>query len=234
MFGARRSVRRVYCWLREQYQGLLSQDARLRGEEADDPTSTGSGRLRRRLEYRRLPLALYMRFLDLLSHVVSSAVPGENDDYEITARARLLADQAKCDRLTPAVLAKPGSRTAEPLVSYLDDAERPQYVLLGTELLISDEADSTVRKHPARRLVVSISDERIVFVVGGRFSDELFEVPLSSVTMAYLDEDRRRRHVVVEADRDGAEMTFFADVTIDPHTDDLDSGVAYVKSAVQS
>lgn len=172
-----------------------------------------------------------MRFLDFLSWAFGTVVPGDSTDHGVTDRACALAEQAECASLTPESLAKPGSRTAEPLLTYLDEDERPQYVFPGSELVISDESESTIRKHPARQLVVGVTDDRIVFVVGGRFSDELFEVPLSSVTMAYIDENRLRRHVVIEADQDGVPMTFFADVTIAPSRDVLTRGVQYVRSA---
>lgn len=172
-----------------------------------------------------------MRFLDFLSWAFGAVVPGDSTDYQVTDRARALADQAESASLTPELLAKPGSRAAEPLLTYLDESEHPQYVFPGSELVIGDESESTIRKHPARQLVVAITDERIVFVVGGRFSDELFEVPLSSVTMAYIDDDRPRRHLVIEADQDGVPMTFFADVTLAPSRDILAQGVQYVRSA---
>lgn len=170
-----------------------------------------------------------MAFLDLVSWVSGAILPGETNDYEITDRARDLADRAEGEYITPELLAKPDGRTSEPLVAYLEEDEHPQYVFLGGELMISDSDSSVVRKHPAQQLVISISDERVLYVVGGRFSDELFEVPLTNITMAYLDEDGLSRYLIVEADRDGDVMTFFADVTSESNDDALGASLEYAR-----
>lgn len=143
--------------------------------------------------------------------------------------ATTLAERAPGNGVTPAVLTNDHDRTATPLVEYLEPDERPRYVFRGGRLLIGDGGDSLVRKHPSKELQVLVSDERILFVVGEHLTDELFEVPLEDVVDAYLDTaEAVRRYVVVEANREDTQMTFFADVTLTSDIDDVRDGVAFV------
>lgn len=154
-----------------------------------------------------------MGFLDLVSWVTGREASTEADERS-RARAAELAADAPSETVTAAVLTSEGTGTRRPLVTYLDPNERPQYVLCGSALVVADADGSTTRKHPSRELRVVASDRRLLFVVGGRVADDLMEVPLGDVSVAYVDEEAARRHLVVEADREGVEMTFFADVTL--------------------
>lgn len=167
-----------------------------------------------------------MGVLDLVTSLF--ARPGSRDD-EVTDRHRRLSDAARSARLTPELLATRGDRTSEPLTSYLEPDERPHYVFRGSRLVIADAEGNVTRNHPTRLLVVLVSDVRLLFVLGGRLADNLFEVPLADVVSIHVDEDRPQQYVVVEADRDGDRMTFYADVTIESR-DEVTDGVAYVRS----
>lgn len=167
-----------------------------------------------------------MGTFDLLSWLVGR---GRSTDPEVTERHRRLTDRARSGRLTPERLALPGERTSEPLDAYLEDGEQPHFVLVGSRLLIVDAAGSSNRKHPTRLLVVLVTDDRLLFVVGGRLADDVFEVPLSDVTSISVDEDDPDRHVIVEADRDDEEMTFYAEVAL-ADASDVEDAVGFVRS----
>lgn len=167
-----------------------------------------------------------MGVMDLVSWLFG---PSPADEVDITDRHRQLSEAARSDRITADLLARSGDRTRAPVVSYLEEGEQPHYILRGTRLLIVDEDDTQVRKHPTRLLVVMISDSRVLYVLGGRLADDIFEVPLTDVRSIYFDEDEPRCHVVVEADRDGDRMTFFADVSLAAREEVVDS-VEYARS----
>lgn len=167
-----------------------------------------------------------MGVLDLVSTLFARP---ESRDLEVTDRHRRLSDAARSDRLTPELLATRGDRTSEPLATYLEADEQPQYVFRGSRLVMADSEDTVTRNHPTRLLVVLVSDDRLLFVLGGRLADDLFEVPLADVVSIHVDEDGPQQYVVVEADRDGDRMTFYADVTLEAR-DEVADGVAYVRS----
>lgn len=140
-----------------------------------------------------------------------SADTGPEIDEERAAR---LADEATDPAVTAEVLTASGERTQHPIVAYVEEDERLEYLFRGGTLVV-DDGDSTTRKTPTCELAVLVSDSRFLFVVGGRLSDTLFEVPFEDVVMAYVDDEDRRTYLVVEADRDDDRLTFFADLTMD-------------------
>jgi hypothetical protein len=168
-----------------------------------------------------------MGFLDLLSWAFRSAA-GEDDSLDVTDRHRRLSAAARSDRVTPELLTESGDRTSEPLDVYVEESEQPQYVLQGSELIVEDQEESLARNYPTRLLVVLVSDERFLFVVGGRLSDDLYEVPLADLQSAYVDEKETQRHVIVEANRDDDHMTFYADVSLTP-VSDVEGSLEYVR-----
>jgi len=172
-----------------------------------------------------------MGWLDLLPGFGSHPASQEFDSEELDREASRLAEEAIGESVTVAVLTNETGRSDYPILAYLEDDERPQYVLQGTELLISDADGSVARKHPTRKLQVVVSDRRFLFVVGDRRSDDLWEVRYENVTDLYVDDDDWRRYVVVEADRDDAEMTFFADVTLEERAADVDAAVEHASDA---
>jgi|GEM_PF-3381537 len=137
-------------------------------------------------------------------------------------RAARLAEEATDPAVTADVLTAAGERTQHPIVAYVEEDERLEYLFRGGTLVV-DDGDSTARKTPTCELAVVVTDSRYLFVVGGRLSDSLFEVRFEDVVMAYVDDEDRRTYFVVEADRDGDELTFFADLTMDPRPDALRS-----------
>ncbi|WP_436922923.1 hypothetical protein [Halosimplex amylolyticum] len=154
--------------------------------------------------------------LDRLAAVFATDA-GPDVDEERAAR---LADAAADPAVTATALSTPGDRTRYPLVAYVDDGEQPEYLFRGGTLMV-DDGDSLARETPTRELAVVVTDSRFLFVVGGRLSDSLFEVPFEDVVTAYVDDEDDRTYFVVEGDRDGDELTFFADVTMDPRPDAL-------------
>lgn len=181
-----------------------------------------------------------MGVLDLLSRLVGGA--GGDDGPAVGEEERRLAAAAESRTVTPEALARSGQRTDRPVTAYLDEGEEPRYLLRGSELLVADEeTEETVRHHPTREMVVVVTDRRVVFVQGGRISDDIVEVPLEDVVEAYVDDASLRNFLIVEAsheadeeddeedegpeegiaalgivdetDRD-AHNTFFADVTL--------------------
>lgn len=169
-----------------------------------------------------------MGVFDLVGRMIGMSP--DVDDPEVTETSRSLVEAARSDRLTPEQLALPGDRTSAPLIEYLEDDERPQYVMIGTRVLISDVDGTLLRKHPTRKVVVLVSDRRILIVVGGRSSDDLLEVPLADVSGIHLDHDPPRHFIVVDANKDGDPMTFFVEITIDPDPETVEDGVEYVRS----
>lgn len=142
-----------------------------------------------------------------------------------------LAAEARSDRVTPAVLSNEHDRSAYPLTAYLEEGERPEYVLRGGDLMISDEAETLAREHPSRELQVVISSRRVLFVMGGRRSDELWGVPLADVENVYLDDESSRQYVIVESERDDAAMTFFADVTLNMNPTEVHEAVEFLETS---
>lgn len=169
-----------------------------------------------------------MGLLDLIGFLGDWLTPAEENE-EIGEEVVELAERARSDRVTAELLAT-DEETRYPLFVYVDD-EQIQYVLRGGELVISDEDGSTAREHPTGEQRVLVSDRRILFVVGGRFGDQVREIPLEDLVEVYLDTDSVRRYLVVEADRDETAMTFFADVTLDPDADDVREAVEYARTA---
>ncbi|WP_164471704.1 hypothetical protein [Halosimplex salinum] len=145
-------------------------------------------------------------------------------------RAARLADGAADPEVTADALTAAGERTRHPLITYVEDDEQPEYVFRGGTLMV-DNGDSLARQTPTRELAVVVTDSRFLFVVGGRLSDSLFEVPFEHVAMTYVDDEDERTYLVVDADRDGDELTFFADVTMDPRLDALRSAVERAENA---
>jgi hypothetical protein len=167
--------------------------------------------------------------LDLLPGFGSHQATPERDEDEIAAEAERLADGAAGSGVTPSVLADDEERSALPLVEYLEDGEQPHHVFRGGELLITDEEGELSRKHPTKQTQVVVTDRRVLFVLGNHRQDEVMEVPLEDVVEAYVDDEDLRRFLVVEADRDGDGMTFFADVTLAARETDLADGVEFVR-----
>ncbi|MCU4974062.1 hypothetical protein OB955_15135 [Halobacteria archaeon AArc-m2/3/4] len=140
-----------------------------------------------------------------------------------------LATQARGETVTVDVLTNEFERSKQPIVSYLDDDERPQYVVRGSSLLITNE-DEVDRNYPTRELQVVISDERILFVLGGRKRDEVLTIPHEDLVDVYLDTvNEPRRFLVVDADHNDDEMTFFAKVTLEPAVDELRTAIEYTR-----
>lgn len=139
-------------------------------------------------------------------------------------RAARLADDAADPAVTAEVLTAAGDRTQHPIVAYVEEGEHLEYLFRGGTLVV-DDGDSTIRETPTCELAVVVTDSRFLFVVGGRLSDSLFEVPFEDVVMAYVDDEDERTYLVVEADRDDDELTFFADLTMDPRLAALRSAV---------
>lgn len=161
-----------------------------------------------------------------LISLLRQAIPTAEREPELdTDEIHELAQAAPGDTVTSDVLANRDHRTATPLVEYIAADEQPEYVFRGSRLLIGDPDGTTTRNHPSRELLVVFSDQRLLFIVGGRLTDDLLELPLADVVETYLDEAGVHRYLVVEADREDDPMTFFADVTIEPNVEELRSVV---------
>ena len=167
-----------------------------------------------------------MGVFDLVSFLFSRRRSG---DGEVTDRHRRLSEAARSDRLTPELLATRGDRTSEPLATYVEADEQPHYVLRGSRLIIADQEGNVTRKHPTRLLAVLVTDERLLFVLGGRLADDIFEIPLADVVSIHRDDDHPQQYVIVEADREGDRMTFYADVTIESRRE-VSNAAEYVRS----
>lgn len=170
-----------------------------------------------------------MGFLDLLGWLVGHATPTETDEVTVDDRVIEMAEQAPGDGVTPEVLANRFDRADRALVEYVEEDERPAFVFRGSTLLISDEDDSLARKYPTRETQILITDDRILVVLGGRLNDDIWGIPFDDVVEAYVDDEGRRRYLVVESDREENPMTFFADVTLETNWEDLHAGVEYVR-----
>lgn len=160
-----------------------------------------------------------MGLRDLIDRLAAGLATDTGPDVD-EERAARLADAAAGPAVTAAALSDTGDRTQYPLIAYVDEGEQPEYLFRGGTLLV-DDGDSLARETPTRELAVVVTDSRFLFVVGGRLSDSLFEVPFEDVVTAYVDDEDDRTYLVVEGDRDGDELTFFADVTMDPRVDAL-------------
>lgn len=159
---------------------------------------------------------------------------GEASDAGADVDVDELAARARSDRLTPGVLSNEHDRSAYPLTAYLEDEERPEYVFRGGDLMISDEAETLAREHPSRELQVVISTRRVLFVMGGRRSDELWEIPFEDVEEIYLDDETSKQYIIVESERDDAAMTFFADVTLNMNPEHVREALAFVEASSDS
>ncbi|MFC7141546.1 hypothetical protein ACFQMA_17120 [Halosimplex aquaticum] len=167
-----------------------------------------------------------MGLLDLIDRLAAGPDTDADPDVDEERAARLAADAAD-PAITADALTASGDRTRHPLVAYVEDDEQPEYLFRGGTLMVSD-GDSLTRETPTRELAVVVTDSRFLFVAGGRLSDSLFEIPFENVVMAYVDDEDDRTYLVVEADRDGDELTFFADVTVGLRPDALRSAVEHV------
>jgi len=169
-----------------------------------------------------------MGLLDLIDALAPGFGSGTGPEID-EERAARLADEAADPAVTAEVLTAAGERTQHPIVAYVEDDERVEYLFRGGTLVV-DDGDSTVRETPTSELAVVVTDSRFLFVVGGRLSDSLFEVPFEDVVMAYVDDEDERTYLVVDADREGDELTFFADLTMDHRPDALRSAVDRVEN----
>lgn len=168
----------------------------------------------------------HMSVLDLLAWFRRLRTPGPClPDKEV----REMSDQARSDTVTEDVLTNQFDRTNLPIFEYIEDDEQPEYVFRGNRLLISDREGALSREFPTRELQVIISDERLLFILGDRISDDLWEVPLTSILNTYLDDKSWRNYLVVEASREGNEMTFFAEVTIETRDEEIQLGINYMR-----
>lgn len=165
-----------------------------------------------------------LNLIRLLGDWLTASTESDEVDEEVVK----LAERSRSDRVTPELLAN-DEVTRHPLVAYVEN-EQPEYVLRAGELVISDADGATAREYPTGEQRVIVSDQRLLFVVGGRVSDKIREVPLRDVVEVYLDTDSTRRYLVVEADREGTPMTFFADVTLDSDTNDIQEAVEYART----
>ena len=170
-----------------------------------------------------------MGVFDAVSRLLGGRSSGDS-----TARSsyRDLASRARGETVTADVLANRSNRSNDPLVEYLVDDELPHHVFLGNEVVI-DNDDSYTTQYPTRHTQFVITDRRLLVVLGNRLSDTVWEVPLEDVLDVYVDDDSWKQYLVVEADRDDQRMTFFVDVTMESETDELLSGVEYVRERVQ-
>lgn len=168
-----------------------------------------------------------MGALELLSRLVGNRFR-DADREPVPDAAVELASRASGETVTPEVLANRTGRSEQALVEYLSDGEQPEYVLRGNRLLISD-GDSSETKYPTRDTQVVITDRRVLIVFGGRISDDLFETPLRDVRYAYVDDEAWKRHLIVEANREGEPMTFYVDVTLESNVEELEAGAAFVR-----
>lgn len=166
--------------------------------------------------------------LDLLSWFLpddpSSANELDPDDKQVVE----LVDHARGETVTPESLTNQHDRTNRPLFEYLREDEQPEYVFRGGEILLEDETETLGRKHPTGETKLIISDRRFLIVVGGRLSDDVWEVPLEDVVDVYVNSSGIRRHLVLEGNTDANPMTFFVDVSIESNTAELKASVEYV------
>lgn len=165
---------------------------------------------------------------DLLSWFLpnesSSTETIEPDDETVVE----LVNRARGETVTPEKLTNQARRTERPVVKYLLEDEQPEYVFRGGELLLNDKNDSLRRQYPSRESVVVVSDHRVLIVLGGRLSDSLWEIPLDSILDVYINSNGVKRYFVVEGNHDSNPITFFADVSIESNTVELESGAEYV------
>lgn len=168
-----------------------------------------------------------MRVFELLSKLAGRLRSGA-DGEPIPEESIEIAARARGESVTPGVLANRDGRSDQAIVTYLADDEQPEYVLRGNRLLISD-GDSCETKYPSRDTQVVISDRRVLILLGGRLSDDLWEMPLEDVRYAYVDNESWKRYLIVEANRDDQRMTFYVDATVESNVDDLRAAAAYVR-----
>lgn len=171
-----------------------------------------------------------MGLLDLLRFLGDSLKTSVPNEVQIDEDLGELANAARGETVTATVLGH-NERTRYPIVEYIDtdENEQPEYVFRAGQLLVSDGQETLARKHPSQEQQVLVTDRRILFVLGNRVSDEVMDVPLESIVETYLDTDSARTYLVVDAVREGDEMTFFADVTLEANGDELRAGVEYVE-----
>ncbi|WP_276256677.1 hypothetical protein [Halomontanus rarus] len=169
-----------------------------------------------------------MGWLELLFGVGRGADLLDRSQTEIDHEAARLARNARDETVSTAALANHHDRSRMPLVVYLDEDERPQFVFRGSVLLVSDADDELARNYPTREIQVVITDRRIIFVIGNKRSDDVLEVAFENVHDVYLDEESWRRYLVVDAKNDGDPMTFFADLTLESRFENLKRAVEYL------
>lgn len=153
------------------------------------------------------------------------------DETEPSAETVELAKEARGSSVTPAVLANQNGRSKRALVEYLANGERPEYVLMGN-LIIIDNGDSYNTKYPTRDTQVLVSDQRVVIVLGGYLSDDLWEMSFEDIQEVYVDDEGIKDYLVVDAIRDGNPMTFFVDITVGNGKSDRRPGVKFLRERV--
>lgn len=170
-----------------------------------------------------------MGFVDLLSWLADRTVGSEPEAPPIDQGVIDMAADAAGQSVTPEVLVNHTERSYVALLEYLEDDERPEYVIRGGTVLIGDAEESLAREYPTRETQVVVSDRRLLVVLGRRITDDVWEVPLEDVVEMYVDDvEALNRYLVVEASRESTQMTFYVDVTIEPSTRDLRESVEYV------
>lgn len=170
-----------------------------------------------------------MGVLEYLSGLMSGRSRDDETD-PIPEEVVEAAARARGETVTPGVLANRTGRSDLPIVEYLSEDEQPEFVFQGNQLLI-DNDDSYVTEYPTRDTQVVISDRRLLIVLGGHLSDDVWDVPLADVLDVYVDAESWKRYLIVEANREGEPMTFFVDVTLESATEELDAGVAFVRES---
>lgn len=160
--------------------------------------------------------------LGQIRHRLSRRNPGESvgDPAELAAGAA-------SDRVSPDVIAEPG-RSKESLVTYLAEGEQPEHVVFGNEVIV-DNGDSHSRKYPTRETQVLVTDRRVVVVLGGQFSDDLWEMAHDDIETVYVDEEGLKDYLILDATRDDDPMTFFVDVSVEDADSAVRSAVEYLR-----
>lgn len=170
-----------------------------------------------------------MGVFDALSRLLGGR---SSEDSVARSACRDLASRARGETVTADVLANRSDRSNDPLIEYIGDDELPHHVFLGNEVVV-DNDDSYTTEYPARHTQFVITDRRLLVLLGNRITDTVWEVPLEDVLDVYVDDESWKQYLIVEADRNDQRMTFFVDVTMESETDELRSGVEFVRERAQ-
>lgn len=137
--------------------------------------------------------------------------PADAVDVDRSEVAKL-ANAAAGQKVTPELLANDDDYVYRPPITYLEEGEKPEFALMGVQLWIGDANLTKPDEIPFTRIIVLITDERIVLIVGKNVCDTVWQIPFESVKYVTIKYSEAESYFVVDAVHEGVEQSFLVEL----------------------